>query len=256
MRIFFDNLIDDSDTVLTASSEAAALPVENLAEWFLKKVWRTGTAATAESVTIDLGSSKELSSIIIVGHNLEAGDNLRYMLSDAADFAGADEITMDWREGSIVAVFAAVEVRYLKILFDKPTAGETRQIGRMFVGKCYDLDELPDGKGYKEDPKDLSKVSRAISGQKYTEVRPSYNTYKISGSQMPQDQVEVLYALNDACGTHTPFFVQIQDELADLQEEPLDDVLYVTLKDLVPRDVEGVTRTLRWKVSLELEQFI
>jgi len=251
VRLFWNNLADRA--ALTASSQHPNLLVRNLAHEFLVKVWRTGTTLTEEWVSVDLGEPLPVSSLILAAHTLQPSDQLRYSLSNDAGFIGAEEIPLAWRADTIVEVFPLCEVRYVRIAFTKGMAGEVRQIGRLFLGEHVECDD-PDHKGYREQPVDLSKKSRSLGGQSYTEQRKQYREIRIPFDMMPGEQVNEILGIARQVGTHTAFFIQIQDTLADLNRDVLDEVLYVKFKDLSDKEVRGVDVDLLWKLQLDVEE--
>ena len=256
MKFFWNNLVDAVSTVLVASSANASYPVDNLAHDHLQKVWRTGTTLTEEYVDIDLGSSMEFSAIILAGHDFTADDNLRFKFSDSNVYTDAITIAIDWTQETILALFPVVSARYLRVMFTKGAAGQTRDIGRLFAGPHSDQTELPDDRGYQENPKDLSKVATSLGGQDWGEIRPGYREIQIRGSKLTQDDAEDLLDLNEHCGIVTPFFIQVQDPLGDLNENPLSEIIYVRLKSLTGREHDVTDVGLRWKVTIDLKEFI
>lgn len=257
MKTFWYNLVDLSASTLTAASANASYPVTNLANEFLQNIYKTGTSATAEYINIDLGSSKAFSSIVIAEHDLLAADNLRFKFSDDSSYAGATEILIEHLSGTIVVTFPEVEARYIRILFDKSSAGDTRQIGRLFVGPHDDFGSVIDYNGYNEGKEDLSRKSRTLGGQVYSEVRPIYSSFKLACSYLEQEKTGWLREMDAYVGTHTAFFVQVQESTdSSLNESPLDDVLYVMLRNMLDRDVESVDEELRYGMDLNLEEFI
>lgn len=256
MKLFWNNLADASASVLTASSADASYPVANVANGHLQKVWRTGTTLTEEYINIDFGSSVEFSAILLAAHDLTVDDLLRFKFSDSDVFTDAVEVGIDWTEETILAVFPPVTARYLRVMFTKGAAGQTRDIGRLFVGPHSDQDELPDDKGYREDPKDLSKIATSLGGQDWGEIRPQYRELQIRGTKLTEDDVQDLLDLDEHCGVVTPFFIQVQDPQGDLNAQPLDEVIYCRLKSLTGREHESSDTTLRWRVTLDLKEVI
>lgn len=256
MKFFWNNLVDAGATALTASSENASYPVANLIDPHLQKLWKTGTSAAEEYITLDLGSALEISSIILAGHDFTTDDDLRFMVSDASDFADADEMPIEWSEDTILCLFPTVSARYVRVMFTKASSGETRQLARLFVGPHSEQDELPDEKGFKVDPKDLSKVATSIGGQDWGETRPRYREFRISGTKLTEDDALDLVAMDDHCGIVTPFFMQVQDPVGDLNEQPITEIIYCRLKSLTGREHDSSETTLRWKVTLDLKEYI
>ncbi len=77
------NKVDDSGTSLLAGSEAAALPVENLQDRRLGKVWRTTTTDEDDTfVEVNYGEEVTHGMVAIGPHNLEKGSLYRVRVGD------------------------------------------------------------------------------------------------------------------------------------------------------------------------------
>ena len=173
-RLAWSNLVDQSGVVLTPSSEAATLPVENIINQLRTKVWQTGTTLTTEFVTFDFGAAVTISAVILLDHDLQSGDTGLKLMGNTADSWGAPAFTQNltYRAGPISEFFAEQSFRYWRVEFIKDAAAETRQIGRVFLGTYYNQSSLSD---LSIMPVDLSKSTRSIGGQQFTDIRPRYD---------------------------------------------------------------------------------
>jgi hypothetical protein len=85
MLISSTNVVD-SATSITADSEVATLPVENLQNQQLVRVYRSDAATTIE-IDVDFGQSKVVDFIALIRHNISQTGTIRWRLSTVSDFA-------------------------------------------------------------------------------------------------------------------------------------------------------------------------
>lgn len=250
-RFMYSNLIDSS--TLTASSSSSTLPVNNLKNAQKTKVWRTGTSTAAEYVVIDLGSAKAVTCVILLNHNLTASDSAIALEGNTADSWGAPAFTQSLSRvaGPISAFFASQSYRYWRVKFTKASAGQTRDIGRIFLGTYYELSQNSTPEGLTIGQNDLSEVSRSSGGQSYADIKSIYQDIDLSIRAMPHAQHEQLKIIGNAVGVHTPFFFAI-----DYDTEPEDWLLYVRFKKLQTYSANVVGTTFYWDANIQLEEML
>jgi hypothetical protein len=252
VRIFFDNLIDAAGVVLTPSSEISTLPAENVIHPFRKKPWRTGTSTAAETLVFDLLTAQAVTAIILLDHTLTNADTLIKIEGNAADVWGAPSFSqaLTWASGTIAAVFASQSYRYWRLSFTKSAAGETRDIGRIFLGTYYSAEEQPDFDGYGDELIDPSREQTTPGGQSYVEALEQFSEVRCTFSRCPNSQVESLRTIAEAVGQQVAFFLQVDTTT------PTDKIWYVKLKRPFEREASGwdLTGAIAWDVSLELKE--
>lgn len=79
-RMLWDNRAFDAAT-LTATSSATGYPVANLQDPFRSRKWRS-TSITGQSITINLGSSKNFNALAFIDHNLSVTATIRISATD------------------------------------------------------------------------------------------------------------------------------------------------------------------------------
>lgn len=252
MRLFYTNLID-GEVTLTPTSEAALLPVENIANELPGRPWRTGTSTATERVVIDLGSAQSVTSVILYAHNLTGSDSAILLEGNSADSWGAPAFSqaLTWSADAIAAVFASQSFRYWRISFTKSAAGETRDIGRVFLGTYVDTDEQPSWDGYESTPRDLSRKLRTPSGQVYADLQPErQRLFRARFAQMPNSQAAALRTFYDSVGEAVSFFAQVETSGV------LTEILYVKLNQPVSLSARGLDDggSLAWDGELQLEE--
>jgi hypothetical protein len=250
MRFFYDNLIDYSGVLLLPSSAQSTLPASNVANEHRKRVWRTGTSAAAENLVIDLGSAKAVTAVILLDHTLTASDTLIKLEGHTTNAWGAPTFTqaLTWASGTIAQVFASQTLRWWRISFTKSAAGETRDLGRVFLGTYYETPIDPDADGYDEELNDPSRKTKSLGGQTYTEILEKFGVPAVKFSAIDQTMRDNLKTIFDAVGEAVSFFVQVQST------SPLNKVWYVKLRRAFKTPVKGMDSTLLWDVSLDLEE--
>lgn len=255
MRILRDNLIDYSATVITAGSADVDLPVANVQHPHRGKVYRTGVSAAAEWIKFDLGSAKAVQAVILLDHTLTASDSLIKLQGNATDSWGAPSVdeTMTFNADAMKKYLSSAQTyRWWRVIFTKSAAGETRDVGRVFLGPYDEMARGPkQPDGLEITPEDLSETSRALGGQTYSEIKGQYDHIKIDfPGAVSEAQSAMLIALADACGTHTPFFVDI-----DPTNKPYDWFYYAKARSLKGRKVVMMNgATILWDTSMELAE--
>lgn len=255
MRVMYQNRVDLSTTTITAGSAAADLPVANIAHPHRTKVYRTGTSAAAEWILIDLGGAMAVQSVVILDHTLTAGDSAIKLQGNATNVWTAPSVdqTITYNASVMAAYLSASQsYQYWRIIFTKSAAGQTRDIGRVYLGPYDEYargPKIPDGIRIK--PVDLSITERARGGQTYSDILDSYDEIDIEFPEALADaQSAQIFALAASCGTHTPFFVSI---------DPTNHG-YSWLYYVKARSIEGQTvryangATCLWRASMKLAE--
>jgi hypothetical protein len=249
------NLADLTAAVVTAASEASDLPVINVQHPHRGKVYRTGTSAAAEWIKIDLGASYVVQAVILLDHTLTAGDSTIKLQGNATDSWGSPSVdeTLTYNAGTMAKYLSAAQTyRWWRIIFTKSAAGESRDIGRVYLGP-YDEMTIPPTQpdGLQIEPQDLSITQRSLGGQTYSDIKDQYDELVIEfPGALSETQSGNLQSLADTCGTHTPFFISV-----DPTNKPYDWLWYVKATDLTARKVKlKKGATILWDATLKLSE--
>lgn len=250
MRFFYNNLIDGSGVVFTASSEASdLLGGENIAHEFRSKPWRTGTSSAPETIVIDLGSAQAVTSVILLDHTLTSGDSAIALEGNTADSWGAPAFSqaLTWVSGTIAQTFSTQTYRYWRIKFTKSSAAEARSIGRVFLGPYLQPTDIPDYDGYSRKKVDPSRKSKSRAGQTWAEPKAKYCEIDLDLSRFTQTDIDNLETLFDTVGQSKNFFVQVQTS-------GLDDYWYVKFSRDFAASIAGYDGAFLWDLKLEMEE--
>lgn len=257
MRLFYPNLIDAYSAITSTSEASSDLGPENVAHEHKSKVWRTSTSVAAESVTFDLGSSQAATAAIIFSHTLTAGDSTIQLRKSTDNFAANDVLvgSFTYSSAAMVLTFSSASSRYWRIVFTKSAAGESRDIGRIFLGTYTTLTGLPDFDGFEVDVTDMSQSERSEGGQLYSAQRSQFRVFKLTMSGLSQSQGASLKAFSETVGTHKAFFM-IADESAPSDESG--ETVYVKLNDIPKRKSGGLDSAgaLAWEGTLTANELL
>lgn len=249
-RFMYLNFVDLFAT-LTASSASSTLPVSNLKNAQKTKVWRTGSTLANESVVFDMGSGQTVTCAVILNHNFLTTDAGVYIEGNATDSWGAPSFSQffSFNTGPMVLFFSPQFFRYFRVRFTKPSAGVTRDIGRIFLGADYSLTQNASPDGLSINFVDLSDTSKSSGGQSFSDIKSIYREVDLSIKMMSNAQHELLKLISRTVGTHTPFFVSL-----DSDTQPNEWMFYAKFKRLQSFNTNAVGGTLYWDASVQLEE--
>lgn len=252
MRILYQNLIDLAATVLTAGTADPSFPVTNLAQEHRSNPYRTGITIAGETVVIDLGSAMAVTAVILLDHTLTNSDTNIKLEGNATNSWGAPSFSqaLTYASGTIIQVFSSQSFRWWRLSFTKSAAGETRDIGRMFLGTYYAPTDNPSDAT--DNNADLTQIVRTEGGQIYADVQSGFRTKEVDFEAIPQTQRDAFRTFADYVGIHTSFWIQIDETLAG--EFP--EALYCKLSEKPTFKPHGFYPTggLAWDTTLKLEE--
>jgi hypothetical protein len=139
--------------------------------------------------------------------------------------------------------------QYWQVIFTKSAAGETRDIGRIFLGPFVGCTKSFRYGDAEIKPVDLSETDRALGGQTFSEIKPIYDTIKGSFYWIDDAQATALKSLSDSVGTHTPFFLSI-----DPTDKPYTLLYYGKFSKLGAQKIEHTHGGYKWSVDFEFNE--
>lgn len=242
-RFMWNNLIDTA--TLTESSEDTYFPVENIANALRSKPWRTGTSTALETVIIDLGSAQAVECVALLDHGLTAADTGITLEGNTADSWGSPAFTQNLTRvaGTIAAFFALESYRYWRISFTKSASGETRDIGRVFLGEFISAPIT----GHSAAVVDTSKIIRSVGGQTFSDERPIFYRIALQLNVITKSVADSLRTMLETIGRRRPFFVSIDDD-----EEPVNWIYYVKVSG--GGSFTAISGNDYWRTTLNLDE--
>ena len=252
MRIAYANLVDRAATVISAGSATADLPVSNVQHPHRGKVYRTGASAAAEWVKFDLATAQAVQCVILLDHTLTASDTLIKLQANATDSWGSPSVdeTITFNAGTMALYFSAPQTyQWWRVIFTKSAAGETRDIGRIFLGPYIECTRSFRYGDAEIKPVDLSETERSLGGQTFSEIKSAYDEIKGEFYWIDDAQATLLKSLSDTVGTHTPFFLSI-----DPTNKGYDLLYYGKFKQLSAQKIEHTYGGYKWSVGFEMAE--
>lgn len=250
MRFWYSNNIDSASVAITASSAPDALPPSNVAHEFRSRKWRTLGTVAAEWIVFDLVSAVAATSVIILDHDLTAGDSLIKIEAHTSNSWGSPAFsqTLTYAAGTISATFASQSYRWWRVSFTKSASSEIRNIGRIYIGTYYDTTEQPDYDGFTETTEDLTTIQTSRGGQTYADQRSQFKMLSVDFSRVNNTQAAQLLTIFEAVGQFRSFYVQIETTPA------LTKIWYVKRTDKHKRKVSGFDSSYLWDFKLEFSE--
>ncbi|GAG95775.1 unnamed protein product, partial [marine sediment metagenome] len=139
IRFLWNNLWDDPAHTVTASTEATNFPVENIAQRWHTRTWRS-QARAAQDVMIDMGENKPFDSLIIKYHNFQPGDTVTFQARADPPVWAPDpaDVVLDHSVDPIQLFLPAQEnLQWMRIKIDGVGGVDYRYIGRLFFGTYF-----------------------------------------------------------------------------------------------------------------------
>lgn len=250
MRIFYTNLIDADGVVITPTSEVSTLPAENVAHEHRALPWRTGASTATESVTFDLGAAAAVTAAIILDHTLTAGDSTIQLRGSTDNFAASNVLvaTFTYAASVMAAIFASASYRYWRFIFTKSAAGESRDVGRIYLGTYYATEDEPDYNGFTMEYADESVIQSTPGGQEFTDVRGFRENPRCDFSKISNTMMDSLKTYIRAVGRNVAHFIQVGTS------SPFDSYQYVKLAKAIKTPVSAQDASALWDVDLEYRE--
>lgn len=216
-RIIDYNYVVQSTVDLTASTASSSFPVSNLKSLHRTKVWRS-TNNTNQTVVIDLKTSEEIDSVVVLFHPLDGNkltpDAVISMQGNATNewSSPAVSVTLTLDEDFEVASYfwsTANEYRYWRLKVTDPTnESDYIEIGKVILGKATQLSQCPEiGFSYMND--DLSSVSRTEYNQVYSDVKPNVRSFEFNYNILTYADFETLQDIYDRVGSTVPVLLSL-----------------------------------------------
>ena len=265
VRLFEDNRLFDAlpSASITPSSESQNLPAINVQNAFRTRVWRTGNSQATETLTIDFGTPVTIDACILFYTDIDTvtgGDSNVKVMANTTNSWGAPAFTQSLTQHSITdsqsprnyfyGFFgdtqtspspSPVTYRYWRISFTKAAANVTRDIGRVFLGVCYDFATEPMGNGgIQIDVVDGSNKSKGVGLNTYVEVLPQFKRITLAYTPMAQSDLNSVDTIFYRLGQNTNFYLQID------QSTPFEEIYYCKLSNIHSKKLKFVTPTTQY----------
>ena len=168
MIFLYDNLIDNSSSVLSANSENANYPADFVKDYHLSAAFRSTQASTVW-LMVDFGSTGEAYDMgAIAGHNISSTATIKIQGASSSAFGATDfDYAITGSTGDLFSKFSTQGSQYVRILVnDASNTDGYIEIGRFMVGSRLELT-----RGFRdaftETDTDTSEVMFSVTGQPF-----------------------------------------------------------------------------------------
>lgn len=218
MIISSTNHVDTASSI-GASSEAATLPVENLQDRQLVKVYRSNGATTVQ-IDVDFGQGRIVDFIALIRHNISQTGTIRWRLSNFSDFSTTTydsgsidawpvveefgtlpwgifswggylnpQVAANYTISSFAVLTTAVQARYLRInIVDGDNADGYIQAGRLICGPSY-RPSTNYGFGAQFEFVDESRVVKSRGGQTFVDEVERFRRARFELINLPEAEI-------------------------------------------------------------------
>lgn len=218
MIISSTNLVDDASSI-SADSEVATLPVENLQDRQLVKVYRSDAATTIE-IDVDFGQGRIVDFVALIRHNISQTGTIRWRLSNVSDFASTvydsgnvdawpvveefgtlpwgvfswggflnPEVAANYTISSFDVLDSPVQARYLRInIIDSSNADGYIEAGRLICGPSY-RPSTNYGFGAEFEFVDESRIVKSRGGQTFVDEVERFRRARFELLNLPEAEI-------------------------------------------------------------------
>lgn len=215
MRLITDNLVLSS--TLTSSTENVNFPLSNLKNILRSKRFRT-ISNTTQSITIDMGSAKDVDSVILLfakeGNLTFSGSEVITIQANATDVWTTPSIDQvmtlsQYRQAS--HYFSTTEsYRYWRVTITDPSSSSSYiELGKIVIGKSLDIQCAQNGFIMAYD--DNTKRQTNDYGTAYADIFPVIKTMNIDYNVLDYDTITMLENVFLSVGSYIPVFMCLDE---------------------------------------------
>jgi hypothetical protein len=203
------NLVD-SATAISAYSELASLPVENVQSKSRTKVWRSDGLANPEWIKIDLGSAVKCKRAVIINHNISDGGTTTLKRHTSDDLGAATTVgTFGWDADFMVLDFDATYRWWWFHVSDAGNSDGYIEIGRIFLGDFSTTVGKPSIGGFALAPVDPSVPTSTPEGIVGRNTRSKFNRLSWQFKHVSEADRDTLITIYDTIGAYNHFFLRL-----------------------------------------------
>ena len=213
VKYFYYNLVTQSATAITASSENALFPASNIADPRSTKVTRTVTGVLTGSYTFDFQTTESVDSVLIKGHHLDGlgfTGNLTIEANATDSWSSPSfttTLTPDAAFNFAYKGFTAETYRYWRI--SATAASGYLEIGKIFIGAELSLASNNIDYGWTLEDKDLSKTQRNRYGQRFVDEITTQKMLKASVNLLNKSELDSMLAMFESVNIRKPVWIVV-----------------------------------------------
>jgi hypothetical protein len=219
LRLLVTNVYDDASTVLTASTEAAGLPVGNSKTTDRTAVWRSTTGTGTQTIDIDLGSAQSMTCVAIANPKILGAGAIEVYERGSAGSPGAANLVatlpaQDSDTRLTYVFFNANSKRHWQLKWTNPTAAnDYAEAGYVFLGTFIEptVNVRAPFQVARVDPS-ISRMS--VDGQQSFATRTKYYAGAWQFYNAPEADLTNLRTIFRTIGVNTPIFAVLDTSIA------------------------------------------
>ena len=217
MIIYSTNYVDTA-TSITADDEVATLPIENLQDRQIVRIWRN-TQTTAQ-IDIDFGSARIVNFAALVKHNISQTGTIRWRFSNVADFSTTaydsgvvdawpiveefgtlpwgvfiwggylnPEVAANYTISTFDILQTPIQARYFRIDISDPTNADGYiQAGRLLSGPAYEP-SINYANGVSFEFVDESRITKSRGGQTFVDEVERFRRMQFELINLPEQEI-------------------------------------------------------------------
>jgi hypothetical protein len=207
IKFWANNLVDQA--TLTASTENAQFPVENIQDPRRTKVFRS--TSNSDNIVLDFGETSEFDSVLIVENPLNGFgiSTITIQANTTNSWSSppfSQAVTFSSEHGVGIAEFSTQQYRFARIVMTS-TLGYC-ELPNIFIGMAIQPSRGVNlGWTYKDE--DLSITKKNRYGQKFSDIIARQRIFSGVINNLDKDDMDDIFEIYDAKGEVNPFFVQI-----------------------------------------------
>lgn len=265
MKMLMDNQADLATVTAFSNGWDAEFPASNVQAVRLSQKAKTDASTYQPTIHFDFGSAYEPAFLVLAEHDLATAPAATSLLLAGGTSDGGDEVvilvlTPEISAGTMVVDLSTITpfsgalgpARYWTLKFDKDTATDVKNLGRVYLGPIIETGDLgsPDYDGVTETTTDRTEVDQSIGGQEYIEEKSQTRSWALDFSLIPESEMSDIVDRYLVVGKHTPFFIQIATV------SPLDEFLYCRFTNNLGRKIGAFDSQFHWDTAMALKEFI
>jgi hypothetical protein len=203
MRISYNNYLDTlTSTAITVLTVATNYPFTNAQDQRLSQQYRT-TAVTSQTIILDLGIAKSISTAAIISHNFTSNVSVTIEGNTTNSWPGATSKTIIYNAGMMVNFFTPVSYEWWRFTINDTTnTNGYLSLGRLWLGDYLTIDpsSLVD---FKVTKKRSDRVIHGRGQQKFSSIGSTWKEFNLSFPPTEYAMIDSISLMYDTIGNHS-----------------------------------------------------
>jgi hypothetical protein len=249
MRISYENKIDTLvASTFTVLSEDTGYPGTNLQEQRLSQVWRS-TTASAQTITINLGSALSINTAALISHNLTSSATVTISANTSNSWGSpATTKTIVYNTNIMLNFFNSISYQYWQFsIIDTTNTSGYIQLGRLWLGSYITIDpsSLLD---FTVTKKRSDNVYHNLHRQKFVYKGVGWRSFELNYPSTSEATINLINDMYDFSGNHSSIIFCNFDSIRTYE---LVEPCYCSINGNIKFSHK---ESMKWEYSLSLEE--